>query len=145
MRITPELITDIEIGQVFVFGSNLSGIHGKGAAKHAQERFGARRGRGVGFCGQSYAIPTRGQWLPKKRTFRDMPLEEIGEHVWDFLTFARNHPELKFLVTKIGCGYAGFTEDQMGTLFSFFGEIPDNVSLPASFWRIASGGLSDPL
>lgn len=136
MRITPEMITELKLGEVFVFGSNLSGIHGKGAAKLAQEKFGARYRIGWGLSGRSYAIPTRGVWMPSKRTFKPMALEEIGEHVWDFLTFAREHPDLKFLVTKIGCGYAGFNEQEMGKLFSLFGEIPDNVSLPASFWRV---------
>lgn len=132
---TPENITSLKDNEVFVFGSNLSGIHGKGAAKLAQEKFGAKRGFAFGLCGQSYAIPTRGVWLAGRKTFAPMQLDEVGEHVWNFRKFAEENPQLKFYVTKIGCGYAGFQPYQIANLLSLFMPFPENVVLPREFYR----------
>lgn len=132
MNLTPQLIKNLEPNEVFVFGSNLSGIHGKGAAKTALQ-WGAKRGIGVGRSGQTYAIPTRGTWNRSKRTFNPLELDAIGEYIWDFLAYAKHEPESRFLVTLIGCGYAGFHPADIGRLFGMF-EISDNVSLPHEFW-----------
>lgn len=132
LLVTPELITSLKPHEVFVFGSNLSGIHGKGAAKTAL-KWGAKRGIGVGRSGETYAIPTRGHWNKRTRTFNSLDIETIGEYVWDFLAYAKNEPESTFLVTKIGCGYAGFPVHMMASLFGCF-EISPNVSLPEEFW-----------
>lgn len=134
MIVTPENITELKPNAIFVFGSNLSGIHGKGAAKTAR-RWGACDGVGIGRSGQTYAIPTRGRWRASQGGFNSLGLEEIGEHVHDFLQYAKRHPELEFLVTKIGCGYAGFSPQEMSIVFAGE-EIPENVALPKEFWAL---------
>lgn len=96
-RVTPEWIDDLQENQVFVFGSNLAGMHGGGAARVARLRFGAVMGKGVGMQGRSYAIPTM-----------QGGTETIRPYVNDFIAYAKEHPELTFLVTPIGCGIAGF-------------------------------------
>lgn len=105
----------------FVFGSNLSGIHGAGAAKDALNQYGARWGVGIGRTGDSYAIPT------KDRNIDTLPLEEIRVFVNAFLTYARNHPELTFFVTRIGCGLAGYKDSDIGPMFT---DAPINCELP---------------
>lgn len=91
------------IDEVFVFGSNLAGIHGKGAALHAKQFYGAQYGVGKGMTGHSYALPT-------KRTPREtLPLEEIKEYIHEFIEFAQSHPETKFVITRVGCGLAGYS------------------------------------
>lgn len=96
---------------IFVFGSNLSGIHGAGAAKTALQRHGAVIGIGEGHQGNSYALPTKGINI----TY--MPLSEVKPHVDTFLEYARNaHPQ-GFQVTRVGCGLAGFRDDQIAPLF----------------------------
>ena len=118
---TPEWITELKDNEVFVFGSNLGGFHGGGAARVARERFGAVWGQGVGLQGQSYAIPTM-----------QGGVETIKPYVDEFIEFATSHPELTFLVTPIGCGIAGFTTDQIAPLFS--DALPvNNILLPKSF------------
>ncbi len=117
----PEWIDDLAEGQVFVFGSNLAGMHGGGAAWIAAKRFGAVMGQGVGLQGRSYAIPTM-----------HGPVEEIKPYVDEFLAFACAHPELEFLVTRIGCGIAGFTDAEIAPLFKE-AEGKPNVRLPQSF------------
>ena len=94
---TPERITELKPNEIFVFGSNLAGAHGGGAARLAYNRFGAIWGQGVGLQGQSYAIPTM-----------QGGVETIKPYVDEFIRFAKQHLEQKFLVTKIGCGIAGF-------------------------------------
>lgn len=121
MTYAPDNITSLEPNQVFVFGSNLDGFHGGGAAAAALRHFGAIWGQGVGLQGQSYAIPTMHGGV-----------EEIRPYVDEFIEFARVHPELTFLVTRIGCGIAGFTDRQMAPLFMYALEMP-NVLLPKSF------------
>ena len=103
---TPEFITHLKENEIFVFGSNLAGMHGGGAARIALERFGAKMGQGVGLQGQSYAIPTM-----------QGGVETIKPYVDEFIQFAQQHPELTFLVTRIGCGIAGFTDEEIAPLF----------------------------
>ena len=98
-------------GMIFVFGSNLSGIHGAGAARFAHQKKGAVMGKGIGLQGQSYALPTKG----KKISF--MPLSEIEVHIDAFKDFAMDNPHLDFQVTQVGCGLAGFTKEQIAPLF----------------------------
>lgn len=109
---------------VFVFGSNLAGRHGKGAALYARQRFGAVYGQGEGRQGQSYAIPTKDEAL------RPLPIDAIAGHVSRFLDYARQHPADVFEVTAIGCGLAGYTPEQIGPLFRGAAE---NVMLPPAF------------
>lgn len=97
---------------IFVFGSNLAGRHGKGAALAARRQYGAEYGVGVGLTGDAYAIPT------KSATLTTLPLAHIAGHVDDFLAYARAHPELTFNVTRVGCGLAGYTDAQIAPLFA---------------------------
>ena len=106
---------------IFVFGSNLAGRHGKGAALAARQQYGAVYGVGVGRTGNAYAIPT------KDARLRVLPIATIAQHVGDFLTYASQHPELTFLVTRVGCGLAGYTDDQIAPLFA---GAPDNCQMP---------------
>lgn len=110
---------------VFVFGSNEAGMHGGGAARHALERFGAEYGVAHGLQGRSYAIPTC------DRKIKPLKLGMVELYVQRFLAFARDHDELEFLVTKVGCGIAGFTEAEIAPLFK---DAPDNCLLPEG-WR----------
>ena len=118
---TPERITELKPNEIFVFGSNLAGAHGGGAARLAYERFGAVWGQGVGLQGQSYAIPTM-----------QGGVETIKPYVDEFIRFAKEHPEQKFLVTKIGCGIAGFKVDEIAPLFQTAIEVK-NIILPQTF------------
>lgn len=120
------------IDPVFVFGSNLAGRHGKGAALWARQHRGAIYGRGVGRQGNAYAIPT------KDRQLRVLSLEAIRVHVDDFLRYARQHADLDFELTPIGCGLAGYRPDQIAPLFA---DAPGNVTLPDVF-RAALGATS---
>ncbi|HHT33503.1 MAG: hypothetical protein WC191_07655 [Proteiniphilum sp.] len=122
-RITPDFITDLEENEIFVFGSNLEGSHGGGAAKTAHNRFGAIWGQGVGLQGQSYGIPT----------MHGGP-DEIQPYVEEFISFARSNPDLTFLVTRVGCGIAGFHDSEIAPLFAAAEEVP-NIYLPESFWH----------
>ncbi|MBQ6167638.1 MAG: hypothetical protein IJK41_09475 [Muribaculaceae bacterium] len=121
---TPEWIHRLEDNEVFVFGSNLGGFHGGGAARVALEKFGAVWGQGVGLQGQSYAIPTMHGGV-----------EVIKPYVDEFISFAQEHRELKFLVTPIGCGIAGFTAEDMAPLFANAIDV-ENVILPESFVKV---------
>ena len=118
---TPDFITELKPDEVFVFGSNLAGSHGGGAAYVAWRKFGAIMGQGVGLQGQSYAIPTM-----------QGGVETIKPYVDDFIAFAKAHPELYFYVTRIGCGIAGFRDEEIAPLFSAARNIP-NICLPESF------------
>lgn len=118
---TPDWITELKDDEVFVFGSNLAGMHGGGAAWVAFRQFGAVMGCGVGLRGQSYAIPTM-----------QGGVETIKPYVDDFIAFAAAHPELFFLVTRIGCGIAGFRDREIAPLFADAAGFP-NVCLPESF------------
>lgn len=119
-----ERITELKPSQIFVFGSNLAGRHGAGAAKDAWELFGAVSGVGEGPTGQCYALPT------KDYTIKKLPLAAIENHVLRFFIYALCHPHLEFLVTPIGCGLAGYSPVQIGPLFR---DAPSNVTLPEEF------------
>lgn len=118
---TPERISELKPNEIFVFGSNLSGSHGGGAALLAYERFGAIWGQGVGLQGQSYGIPTMHGGV-----------NAIKPYVDEFIEFAKVHPEYKFLVTKVGCGIAGFTTREMAPLFQDAIDV-GNIILPKEF------------
>ena len=120
-QFTPNCITELKENEIFVFGSNLQGMHGGGAARLAYEKFGAIWGQGVGLQGQSYGIPTMHGGV-----------NAIKPYVDEFIEFAKSHPELTFLVTRIGCGIAGFRDEEIAPLFKECIEI-DNVILPRSF------------
>ena len=123
-KYTPEYITELAINEIFVFGSNLDGMHGGGAARVACKHFGAVWGQGTGLQGQSYAIPTM-QGGP----------ETIEPYVEEFIRFAKEHRELDFLVTRIGCGIAGFKDEDIAPLFSDALE-EKNIILPKKFVEI---------
>jgi hypothetical protein len=110
---------------IFVFGSNLAGIHGAGAALYARKHHGAILGQGIGLQGDSYAIPT------KDKKIKTLPLEQIKPHVDEFILFAKSHPELTFQVTRIGCGLAGYTDKDISPMFK---DAPANCNLPDG-WR----------
>lgn len=111
-------ITRLEPGEVFVFGSNAAGLHSAGAAALAHERFGAVWGQGHGLHCRSYAINSMSG------------LAILGLEITGFLEFAAEHPELRFLVTEIGCGIAGYTPTEVAPYFAGAGE---NVVLPERF------------
>lgn len=121
---TPDFITELKDNEIFVFGSNLAGAHGGGAARIAYQKFGAVWGQGVGLHGRTYAIPTMHGGV-----------DAISPYVDDFVAFASEHKEYKFLVTKIGCGIAGFTFEEIAPLFTKAHEL-DNVTLPREFVEI---------
>ena len=122
-RITPKFINSLKPNEIFVFGSNLAGMHGGGAARTARLYFGAVMGNGNGPQGQSYAIPTM-----------QGGVETIRPYVDKFIDYAKAHPELTFLVTPIGCGIAGFTPDEIAPLFEEAVSV-ENIHLPQSFWE----------
>ncbi len=124
---TPERISRLGDNEIFVFGSNLAGMHGGGAARLACQRFGAVWGQGVGLQGQSYAIPTMQGGVGTIRPYVD-----------EFVEFAKKRPALKFWVTRIGCGIAGFTPDEIAPLFRSALEL-ENVMLPQDFVEVLEG------
>ena len=121
---TPERIIELKSNEIFVFGSNLAGAHGGGAARLAYNCFGAIWGQGVGLQGKSYAIPTM-----------QGGVETIKPYVDEFIEFTTNHPEYKFLVTRIGCGIAGFSADEIAPLFMKAIDL-ENVILPQNFVEV---------
>ena len=124
IEFTPEFISELNDREIFVFGSNLQGMHGGGAARVAHRKFGAEWGVGVGLTGQTYAIPTM-----------QGGVETIAPYVDEFIEFASNHKELKFYVTRIGCGIAGFRDEEIAPLFrNALGEA--NIILPQTFYNI---------
>lgn len=124
LEFTPNLIKSLNENEIFVFGSNLQGMHGGGAARVAHNFFGAEWGVGVGLTGQTYAIPTM-----------QGGVETIAPYVDDFIEYAHNHRELKFYVTRIGCGIAGFRDEDIAPLFKNALE-EENIILPRSFYNI---------
>lgn len=110
---------------IFVFGSNLAGIHGAGAAKVAHRNYGAEWGTGSGLTGNSYAIPTKDMLIDS------LPLGTVQNWVTVFLGFARDHPDMAFQVTQIGCGLAGFTKEQIAPMFA---DAPKNCFFDTA-WR----------
>ena len=127
-RISSDNIQTLKENEIFVFGSNESGIHGAGAAKLACEKFGAEYRKSFGIQGQSFAIPT------KDKNIETLPLYKVNHYVKLFKQFALNNDDLKFFVTEIGCGLAGYTIKDIAPLFYDFIGI-DNVYLPKSFWE----------
>ena len=119
--IAPAHIEELSTNEIFVFGSNLQGLHDGGAARMARERFGAIMGQGVGLQGQSYAIPTMQDGI-----------DAIKPYIDDFITFAKTHANLHFIVTRVGCGIAGFRDEDIAPLFQEATSLT-NVSLPKEF------------
>lgn len=128
MRTTPNNITSLQPNEIFVFGSNEAGIHGKGAAKLALDKFGAILGQGLGLFGNTYAIPTKDQSL------NTLHLHRIQFYVNDFIEWAKYHPANTFYVTEIGCGLAGYKPKDIAPLFEKAINI-QNIYLPLSFWN----------
>lgn len=123
-KFTPDFITELGPKDIFVFGSNLEGNHLGGAARLANSKFGAKWGQGEGLQGNSYAIPTM-----------QGGIDTIEPYVDEFIKFAKAHPDLTFYVTKIGCGIAGFKEEEIAPLFEKALDIP-NIRLPKDFVEI---------
>ncbi len=115
---------------IFVFGSNLAGRHGKGAALFAKQNHGAIYGQGYGLQGSSFAIPT------KDGKLKTLPLTEIQKYVTMFIEFAEDHPLMTFQLTPIGCGLAGYKYSDIAPMFK---EAPSNVTLPAEFQQVIGG------
>lgn len=127
VKYTPDDIDELDHNQIFVFGSNLKGMHTGGTAKLALQKFNAIMGQGVGLQGNSYAIPT---------TFNSV--DEIKPYVRDFIEFARQNSNLEFFVTRIGCGNAGFSDKEIAPMFiEAFGV--RNIVLPRSFVKVIMG------
>lgn len=118
------IIKSLTEDTVFVFGSNLAGTHAGGAAKTALLHFGAIKGVGRGWSGQSYAIPTMNEHL------QQMPLSQIQHYIEDFKIYTKNHPKLKYFITSLGCGVAGYKVEEIAPMFK---GISKNVIFPASF------------
>jgi len=123
------MITSLNSKQVFVFGSNIEGHHIAGAAKQAYEQFGAIWGVGVGLAGKSYAIPTMGDWV------------DLQTYVEQFKEFAKDNPDKEFLLTRIGCGIAGYSDAEIKPLFD---DAPKNVVKPKE-WVIKHIPILTPI
>jgi hypothetical protein len=128
----PGWITELKDDEVFVFGSNVSGRHGKGAAKQAV-RWGAKYGVGNGLCGKTYGIPT-----VDKHVKNSLPISSIRLYVNEFIEFATKRKDLEFFVTEIGCGLANYKAKDIAPLFSKCIDL-ENVYLPKKFINILSG------
>lgn len=128
-RITPENITALAENEIFIFGSNLSGIHGAGAAKMALQ-WGAVWGQYNGLQGQTYAIPTKSANIT-----RTLTIAEIKPYVGEFIEFAKTNPDKIFLTIEIGCGLAGLTPDEVASLFLEASNV-QNIHLPLRFWDV---------
>jgi hypothetical protein len=121
-------------GKIFVFGSNLDGQHAGGAARYAHLHHAAAMGVGEGLTGTSYALPTVGH------DFTPMPIEEVADHVRTFLDYAASHPDEMFQVTRVGCGIAGFSDEQIAHLFTMaprnclFDSAWETLLPGATFW-----------
>jgi hypothetical protein len=118
---------------IFVFGSNLAGRHGRGAALYAVQYKGAKYGQGVGRQGDSYAIPTKDMYI------RTLPLATIEQYVRDFIKYASDSDE-EFQITPIGCGLAGYSYEEIAP---FFADAPDNCILPDEFLNVLEGPEPD--
>lgn len=122
-RITPERIDTLASNEIFVFGSNQEGKHNGGAARAAMIKFGAVYGQSSGLQGRSYAIPTVGS------------MHVMADKIIEFICFAKRNPQMRFLVTAIGCGSAGWRPEVVAPLFMDAVNV-DNITLPREFWRI---------
>lgn len=111
-------ITQLNTNQIFVFGSNLAGRHGKGAALYARQHFGAQYGIGNGPTGRCYAIPTKDKYI------QTLPLHTIKHYINQFVEYAQQHPELEFLLTPVGTGLAGYSIEDLESILP---ELPENV------------------
>ena len=129
MRTTPDMITELKPNEIFVFGSNESGRHGAGAAKTAL-KWGAVYGQSFGLQGRTFAIPTVNASVSNK-----ISITKVKSYIESFIEYAKEHPELTFLVTEIGCGLAGFNVKEIAPLFESAKNI-ENIHLPSKFWRI---------
>ena len=128
MKYTPENITHLEPNQIFVYGANENGVHGAGAARLAL-RWGAKMGQ-YELVGQTYGIPT------KDKKIQTLPLDKIQVHVDTFLATAFSHTEYEFLVSKIGCGLAGYRPEDIAPLFKIIKTgVFENVILPEEFYK----------
>ena len=114
---------------IFVFGSNLSGIHGAGAARHARLERGAEPGVGEGMTGSCYALPTKGFKL------KEMTIQEVQTSVETFLQFAHDNPEITFQVTQVGCGLGGFSRDDIAPMFEY---APENCYFDRMWKKLSS-------
>lgn len=112
--------------RIFVFGSNRLGIHKRGAAKYALDKLGAVLGEGEGITGKCYALPTKS--TPQK----SLTLTEVREHVAKFLAYAKDHPNTRFFVSRVGCGLAGFKDEDIAPMFM---GSPENCDLPPD-WKL---------
>lgn len=121
-RVASDRIAELGANEIFVFGSNIQGAHGGGAAWFAHKKFGAEWGVGEGLTGRTYALPTMEGEASMKRA------------VDHFIDCARQHPELTFLVTAVGCGIAGYTAAEVAPLFKEATTL-ENVYLPQLFWK----------
>jgi hypothetical protein len=126
MKFTPENITKLEPNQVFVYGSNSAGVHGAGAARQAL-KFGAKYGK-VGFVGQSYGLNT------KDKGINTLPLSTIKDNIEALLDIVKQYPEKEWLLTKIGCGLAGYSIPEIASLFIDFLPLPKNLIVPQEFY-----------
>lgn len=127
-RTTPENITALKVNEIFVFGSNLAGRHGAGAARLAL-KWGAVMGGGIGLHGQTYAFPTLNPSLDK------LSIGGLSASVDHLVATARRNPEFIFLVTEVGCGIAGFTVEEVAPLFAPCVDVA-NIHLPERFWAV---------
>jgi len=133
-RTTPEKITNLKKGQIFVFGSNQAGRHGAGAAKFAME-FGARYGQAAGIQGKTYAIPTKNYAVSKT-----LPQKIIGAYIKRFIDYAKMQKDKTFLVTAVGCGLASLRPQDIAPLFKDAMDI-ENIHLPRRFWEILNESI----
>lgn len=128
-KISPKNITHLLKNEVFVFGSNLSGIHGAGAARLAKDKFGAIYGQGEGLQGNAYALPT------KDININTLKIEQIKEHVDKFIEVVKSNPNKLFLLTEVGCGLAGYKPRNIAPLFLNIMHL-DNIRIPSTFYNI---------
>ena len=129
MRVTNHIF-ELKDNEIFVFGSNEIGIHGKGAAKTAK-KWGAKHLQGIGLMGQTYGIPT----VKELRPYTVLSVSKIKKHVDDFIIFAKENKDKFFFITEIGCGLAGHSVNDIAPLFQKVMEL-DNISMPKKFWDV---------
>ena len=120
-RVASDRIATLGKNEIFVFGSNIQGAHGGGAAWYAHKQFGAEWGIGEGLTGRTYALPTM------------EGIASLKHAVEHFVACAKQHPELTFLVTAVGCGIAGYRPNEVAPLFTEATSL-ENVFLPQIFW-----------